>query len=131
MHSTRLILPRTCTFTRIVHLLLLLLLIRALALTRYYWRLSNGSAALGGGEGQAVFQALINAAAQRKVQIRIVQNEPTDMFPDPDSAFLAQHGLAQVRSINWSKLVGQGILHTKLIIVDQRHVYIGSANMGT
>ena len=35
-----------------------------------------------------------------------------------------------MRNIDWTQLVHQGILHTKMIIVDQRHAYIGSANMG-
>lgn len=35
----------------------------------------------------------------------------------------------QVRSLNFGKLMGGGVLHTKFWIVDQRHVYIGSANM--
>jgi phospholipase D3/4 len=95
----------------------------------YYWNLSNGSLALGGGQGQEVYQALIDAHTQRGVQIRIVQQEPSTTFPDLDSAWLAAKGIATVLSLNWTEVMQQGILHTKLIIVDQRHVYIGSANM--
>jgi Phosphatidylserine/phosphatidylglycerophosphate/cardiolipin synthases and related enzymes len=35
----------------------------------------------------------------------------------------------QVRSVNFTKLMGGGILHTKLWIIDQQHFYVGSANM--
>ncbi len=65
---------------------------------------------------------MIDANQERNVSIRIVQNEPNDNFPDNDTAYLAQHGIAQVRSINWEQLVGAGILHTKLIIVDDASI---------
>lgn len=35
----------------------------------------------------------------------------------------------QVRSLNFSKLLGGGVLHTKFWIIDRTHFYIGSANM--
>jgi phospholipase D3/4 len=35
----------------------------------------------------------------------------------------------QVRSVNFPKLMGGGVLHTKLWIIDQQHFYVGSANM--
>lgn len=38
-------------------------------------------------------------------------------------------GLAEVRSLNFSKWFGSGVLHTKLWNVDDTHFYIGSANM--
>lgn len=31
--------------------------------------------------------------------------------------------------MNFTALMGSGVLHTKLWVVDQKHVYIGSANM--
>jgi hypothetical protein len=35
----------------------------------------------------------------------------------------------QVRSLNFAALLGGGVLHTKLWLVDRTHVYVGSANM--
>lgn len=35
---------------------------------------------------------------------------------------------AHVRKVNFGHLT-QGVLHTKLWIVDMKHIYIGSANM--
>jgi phosphatidylserine/phosphatidylglycerophosphate/cardiolipin synthase-like enzyme len=35
----------------------------------------------------------------------------------------------KVRSVNFPKLMGGGVLHTKLWIIDQQHFYVGSANM--
>ena len=38
-------------------------------------------------------------------------------------------GAAIVRNVNFTRLVGAGVLHTKLWIIDRKHIYIGSANM--
>lgn len=35
----------------------------------------------------------------------------------------------QVRSLNFAALLGGGVLHTKLWLIDRTHVYVGSANM--
>ena len=63
------------------------------------------------------------------VKTRIVQNPPTDQFPDLDSQALANMKAAVVQNLNVSAFVGAGILHTKLWVVDGKHFYVGSANM--
>lgn len=63
------------------------------------------------------------------VQIRIVQNQPSDTFPNLDTETLAKAGAAKVLSIDFAKMFGSGVLHTKFWIVDNAHFYIGSANM--
>ena len=65
----------------------------------------------------------------RKVKTRIVQNPPDSEYPDLDSLALAKMGAVLVQNLNVSALVGSGILHTKLWVVDQKHFYVGSANM--
>ena len=62
------------------------------------------------------------------VKIRIVQTPPTDAFPQIDTNILSKEGLADVRSLNITRLVGSGILHTKMWLVDGKHFYVGSAN---
>lgn len=79
-------------------------------------------------QGQKVFDALV-AAGQRGIKISIVQNSPSRAFPQEDSMELATRKLAEVQSINFPSLFGSGVLHTKFWIVDEKHVYIGSANM--
>lgn len=37
--------------------------------------------------------------------------------------------IAEVRNVNFTDLFGSGVLHTKMWIIDQKDVYIGSANM--
>ena len=54
---------------------------------------------------------------------------PSASQPDVDTRMLQQLGAAEVRNLDFKKLVGAGILHTKLIVVDQRHFFVGSANM--
>ena len=63
------------------------------------------------------------------VKTRIVQNPPTDQFPDLDSQALANMKAAVVQNLNVTAFVGGGILHTKLWVVDGKHFYVGSANM--
>lgn len=71
----------------------------------------------------------MKAGVQRGIKIRIAQNAPTVENPNLDTEFLAKHKAAEVRSLNFQKLVGGGVLHTKFWIVDRKHVYVGSANM--
>jgi len=96
----------------------------------FYMTLTDGSSLpseYGGSMGMDIFKALIEAHS-RGVKIRIVQNQPSASMPANDTSTLANMGVAEVRSINWAKLVGGGILHTKVIVVDQQNVYLGSAN---
>ncbi len=65
----------------------------------------------------------------RGVTLRIVQNPPSEEYPSLDSKALQDMDVATVRNLNVTKLVGGGILHTKLWVVDSKHFYIGSANM--
>ena len=37
--------------------------------------------------------------------------------------------ILQVRSLNFAAIIGSGILHTKLWLIDRTHFYVGSANM--
>ena len=48
-------------------------------------------------------------------------------MPDYDTSDLAQLG-AQVKNLDFNKLMGAGVLHTKLWLVDGKHFYVGSAN---
>ncbi|XP_061714515.1 5'-3' exonuclease PLD3-like isoform X1 [Cydia pomonella] len=80
-------------------------------------------------EGEQVFQALYAAGSKRNIHLKIAQNWPTKLFPNIDTDYLVKKKAAQVRSLNFSKLLGGGVLHTKFWIIDRQHFYIGSANM--
>ena len=62
-----------------------------------------------------------------KIEVKIAQNMPSTKEPNKDTEHLASLG-ADVRSLDFSKLMGAGVLHTKLWIIDKKHFYVGSAN---
>jgi phospholipase D3/4 len=105
---------------------------QSIDIAAFYFTLTEGEKlpeAYGGWMGIRFYNSLIAAARQRNVKIRIVQNIPSRAFTDQDTQELQELGVAEVKNLDWTKLVGLGVLHTKMIIVDNRHAYVGSANM--
>ena len=78
-------------------------------------------------EGESVYQQLHGLRA-RGVKLRIAQNLPPPGQPNRDTEDLARETGAEVRSLDFGKLMGSGVLHTKLWLVDNKHFYVGSAN---
>ncbi|XP_025031443.1 phospholipase D3-like isoform X2 [Python bivittatus] len=75
-------------------------------------------------QGLDVFN-LLRSLPSRGVKLEIAVNSPQSSEDDTDE--LVRHG-ADVRYVNMTQLTG-GIVHTKLWVVDRKHIYIGSANM--
>ncbi|XP_073824358.1 5'-3' exonuclease PLD3-like [Musca autumnalis] len=97
----------------------------------FYWTLL-GSDVINdpsAGQGEDIFNSLMKLGTAGKVNIRIAQSAPSDMEPDYDTQVLQKNGATQVRSLNFTRLLGGGVLHTKFWISDHRHLYLGSANM--
>lgn len=97
----------------------------------FYWTLRgadfyNHSTAW---QGEDIFKSLLNAGTKRNIKIRIAQSAPRRDSPNIDTEILVKKKAAEVRSVNFDKLFGGGVLHTKLWIVDGQHMYVGSANM--
>ncbi|XP_014670269.1 PREDICTED: phospholipase D3-like isoform X2 [Priapulus caudatus] len=80
-------------------------------------------------QGEKIFEKLVRAGKERGIKIRIAQDQPSEYQPDIDTQELHDMGVAQVRSLNFNKLIGAGILHTKMWLVDNKHFYIGSGNL--
>ncbi|EFN84877.1 Phospholipase D3 [Harpegnathos saltator] len=80
-------------------------------------------------QGEQVFQSLLEAGRDRQITLKIAQNIPSRLSPNTDTQILARKANAQVRSLNFAALLGGGVLHTKLWLIDRTHVYVGSANM--
>ncbi|KAL3873113.1 hypothetical protein ACJMK2_036269 [Sinanodonta woodiana] len=80
-------------------------------------------------QGEALYKALIDAGQQREVKIKIAQNKPEPDMVSNDTINLAKLAGAEVRTLDFERLVGGGILHTKMWLIDRQHFYIGSANL--
>ncbi|XP_032090361.1 phospholipase D3-like isoform X2 [Thamnophis elegans] len=74
--------------------------------------------------GQEVFD-MLRSLPSRGVKLEIAVNSPQTSEDDTDE--LTRDG-ADVRYVKMKELTG-GIVHTKLWVVDRKHLYIGSANM--
>ncbi|XP_069063176.1 5'-3' exonuclease PLD3-like isoform X2 [Pleurodeles waltl] len=74
-------------------------------------------------EGEKVLQKLMDLSS-RGVKLNIAVNGTQNTT---DLIMLTRKG-AEVKFVNFESLLG-GVLHTKLWVVDKKHIYIGSANM--
>jgi len=73
---------------------------------------------------------LIEAGSKRGIRIRVAKNPPSTSIPNTvDTVELETVGGAEVRSLDFKRLIGGGVLHTKMWVVDRKHVFVGSANM--
>ncbi|XP_059574434.1 5'-3' exonuclease PLD3 isoform X1 [Alligator mississippiensis] len=75
-------------------------------------------------QGREVFERLWDLPA-RGVQLNVAVNSPQES--NADTQDLASKG-ANVSSVEMKRLTG-GVLHSKFWVVDDKHVYVGSANM--
>ncbi|KAL4238595.1 phospholipase D [Mactra antiquata] len=78
-------------------------------------------------EGEQLFKDLLFAGQEKGIKIRIVQSY--SKTPINDTLILAKEAGAEVRSLDLTKLLKSGILHTKMWLVDRKHFYLGSANL--
>jgi phospholipase D3/4 len=88
-------------------------------------------AAMGAGAGRALFEAL-REAARRGVRIRILESPGFSTSSTPESVLLREDfpDVVEIFTVNMGAWYGgSGIMHQKLWIFDDRHVYLGSANM--
>ncbi|VDM62690.1 unnamed protein product [Angiostrongylus costaricensis] len=100
---------------------------RTIHIAAFYWNL-NSSDYRTSDFGRRVYAQLVSAG-RRGVDIRIAQDVSKGLSDNKDSKWLSKMGLAKVRTVDFKKLLGLGVLHSKVIIVDLEHVYVGSANM--
>lgn len=96
----------------------------------FYWTLRgadfyNHSSAW---QGEDIFKTILKAGTKDGIKIRIAQSAPSSVSPNLDTEILVKRKAAEVRSVDFTKLLGGGVLHTKLWIADGQHMYVGSAN---
>ncbi|XP_061901257.1 5'-3' exonuclease PLD3 isoform X1 [Entelurus aequoreus] len=75
-------------------------------------------------QGRKVFDQL-KQLLSKDVKLQMVVNSPQTFNQDTEE--LAAAG-AKIKEVDLKSLTG-GIVHTKLLVVDQKHFYLGSANM--
>ncbi|XP_026577291.1 phospholipase D3 isoform X2 [Pseudonaja textilis] len=95
----------------------------------FYWTLSNQDTHThnpSASQGEDVLTELLHATS-RGVVLRIAVNPPSARIPSTDLQLLEKSG-AQIRQVDLPRLT-RGVLHSKFWIVDQLHIYLGSANM--
>lgn len=100
---------------------------KTLYIGSFYWTLKsdevyNHSSSV---YGDKIFNSLLNLGTGGKVEIKIAQNMPSQVSPNIDTEILEKRKAAKVRSVNFNKFFGGGVLHTKVWIVDTKHFYVG------
>ena len=104
----------------------------SIEIASYYWTLLTTDvktrADKSSLKGKQLFNAIINSSKSRKVKLKIVVNDDQGTMKDSED-LQSLKPYADIRLLNFSRLIGAGILHTKFILVDKKDFYIGSANM--
>ncbi|THD24545.1 Phospholipase D family member 3 [Fasciola hepatica] len=99
---------------------------RSISIASFYWSLLaepvfNETAAE---EGRLIYEQLLDKS--KNLNVTVAQSGPARN--DTELEQLEAAG-ANIYWVNVAKILGRGILHTKLWTVDRKHAYLGSANM--
>ncbi|XP_028815865.1 phospholipase D3 [Denticeps clupeoides] len=100
---------------------------RSVEIAAFYFTLTDSELGLqerSADQGKQVLEKLKHLGSQG-VKLHIAVNSPQTY--DSDTEKLQKTG-AEVRTVDMQSATG-GVLHTKLWVVDRKHLYIGSANM--
>lgn len=103
---------------------------RSLDVASFYWTLKGRDVMpnpdASSSEGEAVLESLVSAA-KRGVKVRIAYDSGR-LSSKADLHQLREAGVV-MRPVNFTRLIGAGVLHTKFLISDNTSFYVGSANM--
>ncbi|XP_033110848.1 phospholipase D3-like [Anneissia japonica] len=108
---------------------------KTIDIASFYWTLRPHDLNISGDfpsakEGETIFKELMKAGTNRSIQIRIAHSIPDGTYlPNLDVEELVAAKAAEARALNFTRLMGAGILHTKMWLVDDKHFYVGSANI--
>ena len=106
---------------------------KSLDIAQFYFTLRSEQSPGDGSDadGRNLWDSLLNKGLALKKSgglLRIVHNVPDKEYPDVDTKEFVDRGAASVKYLDFKKLIGGGIIHTKLWISDNKHFYLGSAN---
>ncbi|KFQ81113.1 Phospholipase D3, partial [Phoenicopterus ruber ruber] len=102
---------------------------RSLDIASFYWTMTNEDTRThepSAAQGEQILEELLQLS-QRGITVRIAVSRPSAKSPLNDLQALERSG-ATVRTVDMPRLTG-GVLHTKFWLVDDTHLYVGSANM--
>lgn len=104
---------------------------RTIDIASFYWTLKGTDVMpnpdSSSQEGEDFLNSLVNAA-KRGVRVRIAVNGDDRLSSQEDIRELKEAG-AEIRAVNFTRLLRAGVLHTKFIVTDDANFYVGSANM--
>jgi len=78
-------------------------------------------------DGQSIFD-LLKLRAEEGITIEIAQSQNSTAQPDADTAELSRLPSVTLKQLDFPRLIGAGILHTKMMLVDGTDFYVGSNN---
>lgn len=80
--------------------------------------------------GDLLFEQIVSLQKAKKIRIRMVENYPSkDKGDNEDGMSLERRGIIERRPLDYKRIFGRrGAMHSKFIIVDDTHFYLGSAN---
>uniref|UniRef100_A0A5S6Q1J0 PLD phosphodiesterase domain-containing protein n=1 Tax=Trichuris muris TaxID=70415 RepID=A0A5S6Q1J0_TRIMR len=80
--------------------------------------------------GEQIFEQLLKTGTEKDVTIRMVENYlAKDPGDNADGSSLESRGALELRRLHVSNEYGKGAMHSKFIVVDDKHFYLGSANL--
>ncbi|CAB3398248.1 unnamed protein product [Caenorhabditis bovis] len=81
-------------------------------------------------EGDAIYGNIMSVGKTGEVNIRMIENyPPKDKGDNADGVILQNYGAVHRKSIDISHYMGRGKMHSKFMIADRKHFYLGSANL--
>jgi phospholipase D3/4 len=79
--------------------------------------------------GDAIFDKLKSTGERNGLKMEAVENyPPKDRGDNEDVASLTESGLMERRRLNMARIARSGVMHSKFLLVDDAHFYLGSAN---
>lgn len=81
-------------------------------------------------EGDSIYNQIMEVGKGGNVQIKMIENyPPKDKGDNADGEILQGQGAVNRQSIDISKYIGRGKMHSKFLIADKKNFYLGSANL--
>ncbi|PAV61389.1 hypothetical protein WR25_05132 isoform A [Diploscapter pachys] len=81
-------------------------------------------------EGDYLYNLLLETGRKENIKIRMIENyPPKDKGDNADGIILQNFGSVYRRSVDIEKILGRGKMHSKFILSDNEHFYLGSANL--